>query len=403
MRIGIAVHELNIRGGTHKQVQRLAEHLKARGETVRVYTKYFDPTRCYPGVDALDVRPVTAHPRAPPGPSAWRRTLAFVTSLRMARALARECDVVHIHDHGLTFAWFVARLLNRRLRFAWQINDLPGAFGVGTSAYGKQHGLRRRWIRFRERAASRYMAHRVDAITVNVSKNAARVRECMGVDARIFFPGVDLRNAALPAPRRAGEVLRLVSTGVFFPYRNYEAILRAQRMLEERFGLPSRLTIVGSTALAPQYAESVEALARDLGVACEVVGEVDEPTLARIYEQSDVFLFVNVDQSWGLAIFEAMDFGLPVVVSRSVGAIELLQAGVDCEVVDPLDPGALAAALHALRSDPALHRARAEAGFRATRRMTWELLYCEPVRLELRRLVESGSTAASVEPGSAGA
>lgn len=384
MRIGIAVEQLNIRGGTHKQVQRLAEHLARSGESVRIYTKYFDPDRCYRGVTDLDVVAVSDR-KEPVTERGQRSRHRWQTGIALGRALARECDVVNLHDNGLKLAWFVAKLLNPRLRFVWQINDLPWSFGVGPATSSHKPRLKERWKRLLDRAMSRLMARSVDAITVNVGKNAVRVRECLGVEAKVLHCGVDLRNAAPPDPRTPDPArLRIVSTGVFFPYRNYEAIVRAQQRLRDRFGVASSVTILGSTGLAPHYAESIRALAAELRVDCSVLGEVDEPTLERCYRSSDVFVFVNVDQSWGLAVFEAMDFGLPVVVSRSVGAVEILRPGEDCEVVDPLDPDAIAQALLTLHRDARLYAARSAAAFAATRRMTWGEMYCEPMRRELR-------------------
>lgn len=386
MRIGIAVRELNIRGGTHKQVQRLAEHLVRAGETVRIYTKYFDPDRCYPGIGDLDVRPVTPL-KTQVDERGKRSRHRWESSVALGRALARECDVVNLHDNGLKLAWLVAKLLNPRLRFVWQINDLPASFGVGATPAAKRPRLKQRWRDLVDRLTARLMARSVDAITVNVTKNAHRVRDHLGVEAKVLHCGVDLRNAApvVRAPPAPGP-LRIVSTGVFLPYRNYEAILHAQARLRDRHGITSSLRIVGSTGPAPGYARSVADLAAELGVACEILGEVDEPTLAEVYRSSDVFVFVNVDQSWGLAVFEAMDFGLPVVVSRSVGATELLHPGADAEVVDPQDPGAIADALAALHRDPELYRRRSEAAFTATRGMVWGELYGEPMRRELRRV-----------------
>lgn len=44
-----------------------------------------------------------------------------------------------------------------------------------------------------------------------------------------------------------------------------------------------------------------------------------------------------MDQSWGLAVFEAMSCGLPVIVSKSVGATEILSNNENALFVDPMN------------------------------------------------------------------
>jgi len=385
LRVGIVVNEFNIRGGTHKQVQRLAEHLQACGDNALVLTKYFDPDRCYPGVERLAVTCGTGR-REPPAWKFGAGVVEFLASVKLAWIAARRCDVVTFHDNHVKLVWLLVRLFNPGLGATWQINDLPQAFRVGPSS-GRRPGPTTRVRDAVRRWATRRMGRGVDLVTVNVGKNAQRVLEHLGVEAVVHHCGVDLRNPELPGGRRPPQgVLRLVSTGVFFEYRNYEAILRAQQALRERHGIESRLTLIGSTRLSPAYAQRVVELAATLRVPCEILGEVDDERLVRAYGESDVFLFLNVDQSWGLAVFEAMNFGLPVIVSSSVGARELLHPGVDAEVLDPAATAEIADALQRLFADPALYRARSAAAFQATQGMTWAALYCEPVTAELRSL-----------------
>lgn len=47
MKIAVVVSELNIRGGTHKQVLRLCQYLRKKGNDVCIYTKYYDLSKTY--------------------------------------------------------------------------------------------------------------------------------------------------------------------------------------------------------------------------------------------------------------------------------------------------------------------------------------------------------------------
>ena len=48
MKVAIVINELNIRGGTHKQVLRLCEYLEEQKIEMLLLTKYYDPEKTYP-------------------------------------------------------------------------------------------------------------------------------------------------------------------------------------------------------------------------------------------------------------------------------------------------------------------------------------------------------------------
>jgi glycosyltransferase involved in cell wall biosynthesis len=379
LKIAILVSEFNIRGGTHKQVHRLADYLLAQGHEVTICTKYFAPERCYPGVEKFDVYAATNR-RDAPSSRISSLIVSLVADLRLALRVAKHADVVNIHDSGFLGFWLFLKVLAPGKRIVWQINDLPGIFNLRGLSINSVRSFLRAVIHPFPRMLTRLMACDVDKITVNVTKNAERVRKHLNADAEVIHCGVDIRNTTEAwNERTSSHTVNLISVGVFLPYRNYESILRAQRALADLYNIPSRLVIIGSTERAPEYAEQVASHARQLDVECRILGEIDENALMQVYSQSDIFLFVNVDQSWGLAVFEAMNLGLPVIVSQSVGAVELLNAGVDAEIVDPKNENAIANAIRKLHVDRDLYTMRRRAGYKATLQMTWEKLYCQRV------------------------
>jgi phosphatidyl-myo-inositol dimannoside synthase len=66
-------------------------------------------------------------------------------------------------------------------------------------------------------------------------------------------------------------------------------------------------------------------------------------------------------EGFGIVFLEAAASGVPAVAGRSGGAWEAVDDGFTGFVVDPLDAGAVAAALDRLLSDPALRRKMADA------------------------------------------
>jgi glycosyltransferase involved in cell wall biosynthesis len=93
-----------------------------------------------------------------------------------------------------------------------------------------------------------------------------------------------------------------------------------------------------------------------LAVAAESIPDVvfagflDQTQVARAYAIGDLFALISShDETWGLVVNEAMNFGLPVVVSDRVGsAVDLVRSGQNGFVVPHDDLDALTAALHRL-------------------------------------------------------
>ena len=48
MKISLLINELNICGGTHKQLLRLSQYLLQQGHDVTIFTRYFDLDKTYP-------------------------------------------------------------------------------------------------------------------------------------------------------------------------------------------------------------------------------------------------------------------------------------------------------------------------------------------------------------------
>lgn len=104
----------------------------------------------------------------------------------------------------------------------------------------------------------------------------------------------------------------------------------------------------------------------------EAVGPKTGAALAAEYAHADVFVLPSVEDGFGLVTLEAMNAGLPVIVSDHAGSAEVVRDGVNGFVVPARDASALAALLDDLLSDPA-RRTRMGANARATAEArTWD-------------------------------
>ena len=116
------------------------------------------------------------------------------------------------------------------------------------------------------------------------------------------------------------------------------------------------LVIAGDGPLRSAAAELVTRLAvPDVHFA----GFLDQQELPRAYAAADVFVLPSeLHETWGLVVNEAMNFGLPIVVSDKVGCAEdLVRHGQNGFVVKHHDVRALADSIGQLVADGELRRA----------------------------------------------
>ncbi len=173
----------------------------------------------------------------------------------------------------------------------------------------------------------------------------------VGWDRLVTWP---LFAADATAPRarpwRRGETLRLGSLGRLHPVKGYDVLVAALAHLQAqgfRPPAPFEVTIAGEGA----QRDALQAAAASAGIdTLRLPGFVDEPRawLAGLHA------YVQPSRSEGLCIaaHEAMQAGLPAVVS-AVGELPYsVVPGQTGWVVPPADPPALAAALRDLLAHP---------------------------------------------------
>ncbi len=377
MNIAIYVSELDIRGGTHKQVLRLAQFLRASQHNVLIVTSLYVPGHGYPEFADFPILTLSGETRTSLLGKLFKRLRAVQLAIRMP-----EVDVVNVHDNGGVMFGLLAKILGKGKRYVWQINDLHPAFQIGAHKQYARSSIRQ----MVQRMANRWWASRVDAITVNVGKNRTRVQEFLRKDATVLFCGVDFPTTEFSI-LTCTSPFRLLSTGVFFPYRNYETLVKASALANERLGTTVDLTIIGDTRYNPEYANKIRNLAIKSKVALTIRENLSEEELDREIAESHAFAFINVDQSWGLAVFEVAARATPVILSTNVGASELLDGRPGFLMVDPLSSEDVANAIIALATDSRLLELTAKMARDTVKEMSWARLYCAPAETLFERLL----------------
>jgi phosphatidyl-myo-inositol dimannoside synthase len=199
-----------------------------------------------------------------------------------------------------------------------------------------------------------------------------------GVDVQRFRPETDDPAARSVTRKRFGlpEAAPLVlGVSRLVPRKGFDVLIDAVARLDRSALEPVHLAVAGSGRDRDRLDR--RAARAGLGDRFHLLGRVPDEDLAAVYGTADVFAMCCRErwagleaEGFGIVFLEAAASGVPAVAGRSGGAWEAVDDGSTGYVVDPLDAGAVAAALERLLADPELRRrmgaaarARAEQAF----------------------------------------
>ncbi len=189
--------------------------------------------------------------------------------------------------------------------------------------------------------------------------------------------GIDLARFGAPPIPHPGCVIGTIAA--LRAEKNLARLLRAFARLPPPAPLvPATLVIVGD---GPER-ESLNALARELGIADRVTWSGHIPDPAPLLRTFDIFAMSSDTEQMPLSLLEAMAAALPVA-STNVGDIAAMLGDAQRPYIVDKDDAALAHALSRLAADEGLrhaigqaNRARAEAEFNQTRMFeSWASLW----------------------------
>ena len=152
-------------------------------------------------------------------------------------------------------------------------------------------------------------------------------------------------------------------------HKNLFGLLEAFALFREKVKTPFKLLLVGKRSWTTQ---ELDQTIKRLGLGDHVVetGHVPERDLPYLYAGADMFVFPTLSEGFGLAVFEAMACGTPVITSNLSCLPEV--TGGAARLVDPHSPDAIAGAMIELHSDPRLREQYIEKGIRRAAGYTWE-------------------------------
>lgn len=173
------------------------------------------------------------------------------------------------------------------------------------------------------------------------------------------------------ADRQAAATVSFVCVANLSTHKRPLDLLEAFATLND---IDVSLTLVGGA----RDADLAEAVARrvrepDLLGRVRWVGSLPPDDADDVVRRADVFVLPALQESYGMAVADALRAGVPAIVARSGNLPNLVLDGADGYLVPPRDVGALASAMRRLALDPARRSAMSDvAAVRAARFPTWE-------------------------------
>lgn len=340
-------------GGPPRNVRDVAAAQAERGHRVIVLTTDRDGSRRLPESERRRLSPA---PRWEVVPVPTRGPALSPSFLRRAWQLTNEVDVVHLHGiYSPPAAVAGAVALRRGVPFVQQLH------GAATS----YHWLQKRWKKGPwELLVQRPLIARAAAaiaMTEIEAEQGARVFP----DARMRIvppPVVDDATVSEPCDRRGGRAPTVGFLG----------------RLSEKKGAPILLAAFARIAAEYPEARLVVAGPDDEGIGVRMRGEIERLGLsgrvsfpgmvigrekAELVDQFDVFALPSADESFGIAVVEAMEAELPVAITEHVAiAAEVRAAGAG--VVAPRTAEGFATALRQVLGSPEEARRMGAAGRR---------------------------------------
>jgi glycosyltransferase involved in cell wall biosynthesis len=184
----------------------------------------------------------------------------------------------------------------------------------------------------------------------------------------VVEPGTD--RAPLAHGSRT-SALELLTVATLNPGKGHEIVLEALSAVRDSAW---RLTCAGSLTRDPITAARVRTTVTRLQLEDRVsfLGDLDHAALAACYDRADVAVLATQQETYGMAVAEALAHGLPVVATMT-GAIPDL-VGDDAGLLVPVgDTAALSAALARVVGDSSLRARLAEGARRRRDRLpTWD-------------------------------
>ncbi|MCB0921001.1 MAG: glycosyltransferase family 4 protein [Actinobacteria bacterium] len=351
-------------GGIGRHVPALAAAQAARGDRVTVVTQRPEGAPAQDmqaGVTVIRVDPDGPFPYHLPSLLTW--VGALDARIGNAACEVADVDVVHAHD------WVVGRAGAT----AANTHGVPLIATIHATEAGRHSGWLPDVVSRSVHLVEQWLVDDADAVIVCSAAMADEVERAHNTPARkisVIPNGID--PGERPAPGELAESLlqghpRITFVGRLEWEKGVFTAVQAMPAVLARYP-DARLRMVGTGS----QQEALHAAILDAGVAASVdlLGHVDEQTLADVYASSDVVIAPSSYEPFGIVALEAAAAGIPLVVGDTGGLAEFVTEPRGRRH-RPNHPDELAGQILAALADPVDTARRRDAASAALAEYSW--------------------------------
>jgi len=184
---------------------------------------------------------------------------------------------------------------------------------------------------------------------------------------RVVHNGIEPNSSSDPSPRRNHGQKVVLFLGRLTMQKGPEYFVQAAKRVLSKFD-NVKFVIAGWGDLGPKVIEQVVAMG--LGRKVQFTGFIRGKEVEGAYRMADVYVMPSVSEPFGLTALEAIQHGVPVVLSKDSGVAEVLSNGaLKC---DFWDVDGMADQILALLNHPELAEALRRSGAEEIRALTWD-------------------------------
>jgi len=354
MKISMLVDDLSIKGGYQKLVLRLSKQLEELGHNVTIYAPIVNKNNCYPDIwSNLKVKSIIntndISLRATTIDKIKKIIYYFLLTMKFPKS-----DVIIVHD---PMSLMALNFINtKKTKVLWMLNhQLPYYLQKDKKINNENNinnsNLIKKYIKKLFAIIIKSNLKKVDLILTYDSYNNDLIQNNLKNNSLVIYAGADIEEKVLD-DKIIKDQIQLLSIGVVFEYRRYEDIIDAINILNKE-GVDCSLKIVGEVNFSLEYLSFLKKLIKNYNLDNKIFfcGTISNKDMDRIYRESDIFLFVNNAFTWGISVFEAMSYKLPIIITDNIGAADLLK-NEDCAfIVPPKSPQKIAESIKKINHD----------------------------------------------------
>jgi len=200
------------------------------------------------------------------------------------------------------------------------------------------------------------------ARVVCISQAVAKSLESYGLSGQktaLIPNGIDLARFDIPRQPTLStyDEPLIVAVGRLSPEKGFDTLIRAASNVLERFPR-ARFAIAGDGPERENLNQQIKSLG--IGENVKLAGRVED--VPSFLHTADIVVIPSLLEGQGIVALEAMAARKPIVASRVGGLAETVEEGVTGILVEPADPGKLAAGIIQLLGSPDQRTAFGEAG-----------------------------------------